>query len=137
MGALQEYCLADKTIFGLVEDRVYINEIPRATVEAAPTFHPPKMLVLRMAGGSGKADRLPIDRPTVSAVCYGEDQEEADKVRRAVWTLFDDTLRQSINGVLFHWINPSGGPFPNTEKDLVWPIVAQSFAILADVREAA
>ena len=51
MGALRAYCLADSTIFGLVEDRVYINQIPRATVEAAPTFHPPKMLVLRMAGG--------------------------------------------------------------------------------------
>ncbi len=130
-------CLADSAVFGLVEDRIYVNQIPRAKIEAAKTFHPPKILVLRMAGGSGKVDLLPTDQPLVSTLCYGETDQEADKVRRAVWELFVRSLRVTHDGVLFHDFIPTGGAIPNIEPDLVWPVIAQTYTVLADVREVA
>ena len=116
-------CLADSTVFGLVEDRVYVNKIPRAKIEAASTFHPPKMLVLKMAGGAGKVDLLPVDQPTITALCYGETDFEAIRVQRAVWELFVGSLRVTHDGVLFHDFIPTGGATSNTEPDLVWPII--------------
>jgi hypothetical protein len=130
-------CLADSAVFALVEDRIWVNKIPRDEIEAASTFHPPKMLVLRMAGGAGKADLLPVDQPTITTLCYGETDEEADKVRRAVWELFVRSLRVTHDGVLFHDFIPTGGAIPNTEPDLVWPVIAQTYTVLADVREVA
>lgn len=135
MGALRTMVLADSDVFGLVGDRVYVNKIPRSVIEDADTFHPPKMLVLRMAGGAGKADLLPIDQPTISTLCYGETDEEADRVRRGVWELFVAARRVTHDQVLIHHINPTGGAVPNVEPDLVWPVIAQTYTVLADVRE--
>lgn len=137
MAALKTMCLADNAVFALVADRVYVNKIPRKKIEAASTFHPPKILVLRMAGGSGKGDLLPLDQPLVSTLCYGENDEQADRVRRAVWELFVRSLRVTHAGVLFHDFKPTGGVIPNIEPDLVWAVVAQTYTVLADVREVA
>ena len=137
MIALRTMCLEEDSIFGLVADRIWVNKIPRADVEAADTFHPPKMLVLRMAGGSGKTDLLAIDKPLISTLCYGEDDYQANRVRRAVWEFFVSTARVISEGTLIHDINPTGGAIPNTEPDLVWPVIAQTYTVLADVREVA
>lgn len=136
MTALRTMVLADSNISALVDTRVYMNRIPKAVIEAADTFHPPKMLVLRQAGGFGKADTLHTDDQTVSALCYGETDYEADSVRRAVWQAFVDLDRATHDEVLIHHINPTGGPIPSVEPDLVWPVIAQSFTVKANLKEA-
>lgn len=135
MKALQTIALNTEEIFGLVEDRVYVNEIPMEDIEDADTHHPPKMLVLRMGGGSGKADRLPLVDRIIICNCYGETDYEAELVQLAVEQRFNMLEREIVDGVLIHHINPTGGPLPNTEPDLVWPIISQSYTTKADVLE--
>lgn len=137
MQALQTVALGTPEIAGLVADRVWVNEIPEEDIEAADTHHPPKMLVLRMAGGGGKADLLPLVDRTFIANCYGETDFEAERVQRAVEQRFVFLTREIVDGVLIHHINPTGGPLPNVEPDLVWPIVSQSYTTKADVLEVA
>ncbi len=136
MKALRDLSISDSDINALVAGRVFVNRIPKKVIEDAPTFNPPKMLVLRQAGGSAKADFLPLDKPLVTALCYGESDLEADKVRRAVFERFDSLSMEESAGVLLHWINPTGGAIPLREPDIVWPAVAQTFSIMADVKGA-
>lgn len=148
MAALRELVLQDVTIMGILADsdgegippaaeRVFVNAIPRAVIEAADTFHPPKMLVLRMAGGVGKSDRTVLDEPTITALCYGESDLEADRIRRALWSRFVKLQRECHLDVLIHHVNPTGGPIPLVDPDIVWPAMSQSFQLTADVEEAA
>lgn len=136
MGALRTLVLTESDITDLVGTHVYVNSIPRDVIEDADTFHPPKILVLRQAGGSGNADLLPTIDQGVNALCYGETDHEARKVRRAVYQLFKYLSRETRDGVLIHHINPTGGPIPSVDPDLVWPAVAQRFTVMADVMEA-
>lgn len=137
IGALRAAVLAEATITVLVSTRVYVNRIPRSVIEAQDPYHPVKMLVLRQAGGSAKADSLPTETMLVTALCYGEDDYEADKVRRAVAVFFADLVRLCQADVLIHHINPVGGPIPLIDPDITWPAVAQTHAVLSDVREEA
>lgn len=135
MAALRTVAINTPEVFALVGERVYVNEIPREDVEAANTKHPPKMLVLRQAGGSAKQDILPLVDTITIALCYGQTDEEADKVLRAVYQRFTLLMRELHEGVLIHHINPTGGPTPSTEPDLVWPVIAQSYTVKADLLE--
>ncbi len=137
MIALKAVAIGTTEIFELVGNRVYTNEIPIEDVEAADTRHPPKMLVLRQAGGAAKQDLLPIMDPVINALCYGETDEEADKVFRAVYQRFNFLMREMHEEVLIHHINPTGGPTPSTEPDFVWPVIAQGFTVKADLMEVA
>ena len=134
MAALRTLALADASISSLVGTRIFVNRIPEAEVEAADTFHPPKMLVLRQSGGSGKADLLPTDDQNVTILCYGESDFEADTVRRVVWDRFVNLARETVSGVLFHHINPTGGAIPLVDPDIVWPAISQGFTVKADVK---
>ena len=133
MEALRNWIAAQTEVSTLVGTRVFVNRIPRATIEAEDTFHPKKILVLRQAGGAPKADLLCTDDSTITVLCYGESDLEADSVRRAVWEKFVNLSRVRQNTVLFYHINPIGGAVPNVEPDLVWPAVAQNFSLKASV----
>ncbi len=135
--ALRSLCTSTPEIFGLVEDRIFINEIPRDEIEETDTRQPNKILVLRQGGGAGQADIMPVVDVVVIALCYGENDHEADKVRRAVAQRFTLLAREKHNDVLIHHINPTGGPIPSVEPDLVWPAVAQSYTVLANLLEVA
>lgn len=133
IGALRNYLAAQPDISALVDTRVFVNRLPRETIEAEDTFHPRKMLVIRQAGGAGKADLLPTDDPTVTALCYGESDLEADSVRRAVWDNLVNLDRVTQDDVLIHHCNPTGGALPLRDPDIVWPAVAQNFSFKANV----
>jgi len=133
IGALRNWIAAQSEVSALVGTRVFVNKIPRATIEAEDVFHPAKMLVLRQAGGSPKADLLCTDDQTVTVLCYGESDLEADSVRRAVWEKFVSLDRVRQDTVLFYHINPTGGPVPLVDPDIVWPAVAQNFSLKAAV----
>lgn len=133
IGALRNWLAAQPAIAALVGTRIWVNRIPRADIEAADTFHPPKMLVIRQAGGAGKADMLPTDDPSITALCYGETDHEADQVRRAVWDAFRNLDRVLQDGVRLYRINQTGGPIPLVDPDIVWPAVSQNFTLKAAV----
>lgn len=131
MQALLNWILAQAEVSTLVGTRGFVNKIPRATIEAEDTFHPQKMLVLRQAGGAPKADLLPTDDPTITVLCYGENDFEADSVRRAVWKAFVNLSRVIQDTVLIYHINPAGGAVPLVDPDIVWPAVSQNFTLKA------
>lgn len=119
------------------KDRIYRNRLPRSIIKAASTFHPPKMIVLRQAGGFGKADELPTVDERIQVLCYGESDYEANRLRRAVYGLFYRLERKCYESVLIHHITPAGGPVPLVDPDIVWSAVSQSFNLKADIEEAA
>jgi hypothetical protein len=135
MKAMHTMVSAEATITTLTSTRIYVNRIPQDIVEAEDVRHPSKMLVLRMAGGAAKADNMHTVDRTVDAVCYGETDFEAEKVRLAVEQRFTDLDRETHDEVIIHYINPTGGPIPSVEADLVWPVVAQSFTVKANLKE--
>lgn len=134
IGALRNYLAAQPEIVMLVGTRIFVNRIPRDVIEAQDTFHPEKMLVIRQAGGAGKAELLPTDDPTMAAICYGEDDFQADRVRRAVWDELVHLEHVRQDDVLIYHANPTGGPVPLVDPDIVWPAVAQSFSVKAAVQ---
>jgi len=131
MTALHDWVVSLPSVSALVDTRVYVNRVPRGTIEAADTFHPEKMLVLRQSGGQGKADTLNRDLPAINILCYGESDFEADRVRRAVWSEFVHMDRVRQGDVMLYDINPTGGPIPLVDPDIVWPAVSQSFTLQA------
>lgn len=133
--ALRTLCTNEPTIFGLAADRIWPNEIPREDVEAQDTRKPEKMLVLRMAGGGLKADLMPIVDTTVIALCYGENDFEANRLLRAVSQRFTLLSREIHEDVLIHHINPTGGPISSVEPDLRWAGVQQPYTVKADILE--
>lgn len=136
MEALRELVLAETTITALVSDRVYVHRIPRAVIEAQDTFHPAKMVVLRPSGGFGKADLLPTDDSLVTVLCYGESDYQAGRVRRAVWQFFVELSRvKASDGTMIHHLNPTSGAVLLVDDQIVWPAVAQSYTVKADVLE--
>jgi hypothetical protein len=139
MGALRTLALADADISALVDTRIYVNRIPEAIIEDddTDTFHPPKMLVIRQQGGFGKRDILGVDHETITALCYGETDYEAERVRLAVFQRFTTLSRETHDGVLIHHVNKTSGPIPLLEPEIVWPAVAQSFSVYADTLEVA
>lgn len=135
ISALRTMATTTPAIVALVGTRLYVNEIPRKDIEEADTRHPPKMLVLRQGGGGGKTDLLPVMDVTVIALCYGETDFEAERVLREVSQRFILLNREIHDNVLIHHLNPTGGPIPSVEPDLVWPVIAQSFTAKADILE--
>lgn len=133
IGALRNWLAAQTEVSTLVGTRIFVNRVPRGTIEAEDTFHPRKMLVLRQAGGSPKADLLVTDDQTVTVLCYGESDLEADSVRRAVWEKFVNLDRVRQDTVLLYHVNPTGGAVPLVDPDIVWPGVAQNFTCKAAV----
>ncbi len=133
MKALRNWIAAQSEVSDLVGTRVFVNRLPRATIEAEDTFHPSKMLVLRQAGGAPKADLLCTDDSIITVLCYGESDLEADSVRRAVWEKFVNLSRVRQDTVLLYHINPTGGAVPLVDPDIVWPAVAQNFSLKASV----
>lgn len=144
MGSLRELVQGDATVLALLgestsgyaaADRVFVNSMPQEFIADGDTFHPPKTIVLRHAGGPGKADLLPTEDLRVNVLTYGESDFEADRVRRAVYKLFKFTDRECISSVLIHNLNPAGGPVPLTDPDIVWPAMSQAFTLTADTEE--
>ena len=133
MQALKNWIGAQADVIALVGTRIFVNKIPRETIEAEDTFHPQKMMVLRQAGGNAKADLMPTDDPTITVLCYGESDLEADSVRRAVWKHFVQLDRVLQDAVRIYHINPTGGPIPLVDPDIVWPAVSQNFNLKAAV----
>ena len=133
IGALRNWIAAQTEVSTLVGTRIFVNRVPRGTIEAEDTFHPQKMLVLRQAGGSPKADLLVTDDQTITVLCYGESDLEADSVRRAVWEKLVNLDRVRQDSVLMYHVNPTGGAVPLVDPDIVWPGVAQNFSLKAAV----
>lgn len=137
MEALHTMASGTTAITDLTGTRIWVNQIPRDTIEAQDVRRIQQMLVLRQAGGAGKADVMPVMNFTFDAVCYGKNYQEANEVCRAVIQRFLTLDRETHDSVLIHHINTTGGPVPSVEPDLVWPVIAQSFTTLADVLEVA
>lgn len=131
IGAVAAYLKTDAHVAELIEDRLFIGRIPHAQVEAEDTFRPRKMIVIRQAGGVGKRDLLPIDFQRMDVICYGETMFDADSVRRAVWDVLTRLDRVRSGDVLIHHVNPVSGALSSVDPDIVWPIVVQSYQVLA------
>ena len=135
-GAIQFWLTSQSAVSDLVDDRVYLNRLPRDVIEKQDTFHPKKMIVIQMAGGKGTSDFRDLDRPNINVLCYGETDLEADKVRREMWKAFKNLTREWINDVLIHHVNPISGVIVSRDPDIKWPILTQSFSILAATEKA-
>jgi hypothetical protein len=131
VGAVAELLKSDPVIGPTVEGRVFVGRIPHDVVEAEDTFRPRKMVVVRHAGGGEKRDSLRLELQRIDVLCYGETMQDADVVRRAVWSRFVTLSREWVSDVLIHYVNPAGGALASSDPDIVWPIIVQSFIVMA------
>lgn len=136
MSALRTAALTDPGVTALTSDRIYVNRIEREVIEGEDPFHPSKMLVLRQAGGGQKLDSTPLASTFVTVLAYGENDYEADRVRRATAQWLNGLTRLCDGtGPMIHDVTVVGGPIPLVDPDITWPGVAQSFSVLAAIYE--
>lgn len=132
LSALRAYLLADPEVSALVATRVFAVELPQATIEAETDIeHPSKMVVLRPSGGAGREDRVRIENSNLDVLCYGETDFEANLLRRTVADVLKNAIRVVQDNVLIHNISATGGPLFLKDPDSKWPVMFQSYRMLA------
>lgn len=133
--ALIAFLKADADVTTQVGTRVFGLELPRSETDNMPR----KAVVLVASGGAVPgyaAATLPVEAQRVDTYCYGATPFEAEEVRRAVYGALKAMSRTKQGSVLLHWAEPSGGPMSGRDPDLDWPVVWNSWQILADERTA-
>ncbi len=128
--ALATILKADATLAALVGIRVFGGDLPR---EEAPSMAR-KCLVVKSAGnpgGLGSADDVRVVEIRYDVISYGETPWEADRVRRAAYTVFKELARKTQSSIVFHRALHSGGPIQARDQDTDWPFVLDSWDVLA------
>lgn len=128
--ALLVFLQSDTIVRGLVDDRVYGEELPRPETN----FMPRKVLIVKPAGigisvEAGSYSQLTSGRYDVWS--YGETPYEARQLQLASYSRLKGLQRQVVAGVLLHGAERVGGPLPIRDPITFWPIHVESFQVLA------
>jgi hypothetical protein len=123
--ALRLFLLDDAGVAALVEDRVFVIELPASQAASMPR----KCIVIRPSGGASFQPGGYTDHAwqTLDLFSYGETPFEADLVRDAVNDAFRAMRRNKTATTLIHWVSPAGGWASNRDPDADWPMGFQSF----------
>jgi len=127
MKALVAIMQADTALTALLGTRVFGGDLPRAEVPSMPR----KCMVLKYAGGSPNSDYVELTEFRIDMMCYGETPFDADQVRRAGHDVMKILSRKVQSNVLIHRANHSGGPISLRDRDTEWPLVLNSYDVLA------
>ena len=130
LAALRGILKADATIASLLSQRVFNEELPAAESGSMPR----EAIVLKLAGGGtgiGSRGYVPIGTIRVDVFCYGGTPSGARRLWRAVHPVFKSIKRKSQDGVLIHSCLQSGGPISLRDGDTEWPLVFESWQVIA------
>lgn len=127
LGALLLYLRAQPEITALTNTRIYGIELPASEAQHMPRA----CLVVRFAGGVGPPYGVALMTPRVDVWHYGSSPSQAQELWRRVYTALNAMSREVQNGTLLHAAQESMGPMSTREPDTDWPVVLESWQILA------
>ena len=125
--AVRGYLLADATLSALVSTRVFVGPVPKEQASSMPKA----CVAMRMAGGPESRDYVALTNQRFDVFCYGANEIGAVEVQRAVQDSLKYLSRYVQGDTLLHGANPSGAIGPIQDMDTNWPVVIQSFMVLA------
>jgi len=130
--AVVDLLAGNTAVAALVVKRVYGAELPEFTPHEG-TLMPRKCIVAKYAGSGrlGENDYLPIHEPRIDLLCYGETPYEADRVRRSTYKVMKELKRKVQGDVVLFRATHSGGPVQLRDGDTGWPLIVESWLILA------
>lgn len=121
---------ADAAIIALVGSRVYGGILPSAEAIDIPS----KCVVVKLSGGAtpGFAGRtLTLDVQRIDVNTYGENDFEANRVCRAVYSALKAIERLTVANMLIHWSNPASGALSLVDRDTDWHYCMRSYQVCA------
>lgn len=131
------YLQADPALTALVGQRVFGQELDR---DEAPSM-PRKAVVVKTAGSALAWERdgyANLSGYRLDIWHYGETPYEAWRTRLASCQRMKDLERRVVAGVLLHGANRVGGPLPMRDPTTDWPLLIETWELLAsDVAAAA
>lgn len=134
--ALVAYLKADSGVLAITT-RVFA---PRLPISEAANM-PRQCVVLRRAGGLGFAgarDFTRLQELRIDAFCYGANEKEAGTLNLAVHdALLRNLDREKVGSVLLHSATQSAGPADLMDPDGNWPLVLETFNVIAAEQTAA
>lgn len=129
--ALRILLMEDPTVNGLVEERVYVEDLP----ESEHSKMPRSCIVIRQAGGLPVRSWEPYQNMRYDIFCYGKDRYESGKVDRAVTEKLHNLDREVANDTLLH-IAIVQGARSFKAGDTGWPVVHRSINLIGSNKKA-
>lgn len=135
LAALVAHLRAQPVVSSIVGARVFGMELPEAEARHMPRH----ALVLQPSGGAvpGYAQSLALDSARIDIYSYGPTPFEAMRLRRATRAAMREVTRVRVGTTLLHWALPAGGYAQERDAKTRWPLVWESFTVLASERAAA
>lgn len=128
--ALVTFLSAQSFISTLVGTRVFGLELPATESKSMPR----NAVVLKMSGGPGglgSSDDRPITRIRFDVLNYGATPLDALSVQRATHCALKSINRNIESGTLLHSAEQSAGPVNLRDPQGNWPLVLETFFVLA------
>lgn len=135
-GALIAHLKTDTDLSALVGTRIFGDELPRDEADSMPR----KAVVISPNGGGFPTfaqGTMPLNVQGYDVFCYGETLFQAEAVRRAAFGALRAMIRVTITSVLLHWARPAGGASSGRDPVTDWPVVWNSWQVMADERTVA
>lgn len=143
VNALAEFLKADTDVSSIVGERVFVDEIPDATVSRMPR----PCVLLRSGGGAQTIRRGNTSNARVDVRCYGWKPSTARELHNAVYSALDHLQRKVFLGCLLHSAIAEAQPIPMREAPIAepgtmtdpskhWPLMLSQWQILAADIEA-
>ena len=121
---------ADADVAALTAQRVFALELHKEETKSMPRH----AVVLKLAGGGtgiGSRSYVPVGTIRVDVWCYGKTPVEANRLQRTVHPVIKSIKRKIQDGVLIHSCLQSGGPISLRDGDTQWPLVFESWQVIA------
>lgn len=133
VGALLYLLKADEDVAALVEDRIYVPELSKATGNIMPI----NCIVMSRAGGTGvgSISYLPIRHQRVDIKCYGTTPYQSTLVYWSTHKALKGIDRRVIDLCLLHWAMEEVGPMDLREPEEDWPFTFSSWVVMAAENE--
>ena len=129
IAALVAMLLADTgDLDALVGERVYGYELD---IDETDNQARAAVVIQPAPGGASPQGCMRLGVTNVDIFCYGADPLNADTVRLAVLEILKFTLRVVFAETLIHSMTPRTTPMYMRDKNTNWPLVMQSYSIMA------
>ena len=114
-------------ITNLCSERIFGGGLPKDELDDMPR----KCITLRYSGGAERYETMWTVRPRIDIRSYGETDNEASKIDRAVFTALHDMVRVTQGTTLLHSAGLAGGPVMMTDPANGWPFIFRAAIINA------
>lgn len=130
--AVRRFLLVDAGVSALVDDRVYVDDLPAEQDQNMPQ----NCVVLRSAGGPALPDYTHMQRQRYDVLSFGKTRYEAGRVDSAVAEAFHYMRRTVVEDTLLHSTVINGGASSFKTARTGWPVKMRSIIVNGSINEA-